>query len=201
MCPSSSLSSALHKMSTCKIINSHKPQGPSEWCKSNLEISELTGKLWVGEPQSIICSQHSLPPPPFLHHKLLAKVVGLAAKSKSRKVLKQSGPQDSALQYIAVWIATNGITITYIRQCKKRSKTCSNCLPQMEKAQLNQYWCKKCQLGNMKRSICEKSNWTEAPVMNFQIGGAELPNWRCPSGSCSVATNACMQGPSIEKLL
>ena len=83
MCPSSSLSSALHKMSTCKIINSHKPQGPSEWCKSNLEISELTGKLWVGEPQSIICSQHSLPPPPFLHHKLLAKVVGLAAKSKS----------------------------------------------------------------------------------------------------------------------
>ena len=49
----------------------------------------------------------------------------------------------------------------------------------MEKAQLNQYWCKKCQLGNMKRSICEKSNWTQhqwwtskLEVPNFQIGGA-----------------------------
>ena len=47
MCPSSSLSSALHKISTCKITNSHT-QGPPEWCKSNLEISELIGKLWVG---------------------------------------------------------------------------------------------------------------------------------------------------------
>ena len=25
------------------------------------------------------------------------------------------------MQYIAVWFATNGITITYIRQCKKKS--------------------------------------------------------------------------------
>ena len=39
------------------------------------------------------------------------------------------------------------------------------------------------------------------PVMNGKTGGAERKNWRCPSGSCSVATNACVKGPSIEKWL
>ena len=163
-------------------------------------LSWLGSSGWVSLSPSYARSTASLLPPSSITNSL-PKLLALLPNQNLPSLLKQSGPQDSALQYIAVRFATNGITITYIRQCKKRSKTCSNCLPQMEKAQLNQYWCKKCQLGNMKRSICEKSNWTEAPVMNFQIGGAELPNWRCPSGSCSVATNACMKGPSIEKWL
>ena len=36
---------------------------------------------------------------------------------------------------------------------------------------------------------------------NIQIGGAERPNWRCPSGGSSTATDACMKVLSTEKLL
>ena len=38
------------------------------------------------------------------------------------------------------------------------------------------------------------------PVMNRKTGGAERKNWRCPSGSCSVATNASMKVLVIENL-
>ena len=39
------------------------------------------------------------------------------------------------------------------------------------------------------------------PVMNSKTGGAELQNWRCPSNSCSVATNARMKVLSEKKWL
>ena len=64
-------------VSSCMSLSPPKP-----FHSSNLEISELVGKLWVCEPQFIICSPHSLPSS-SLHHQLRAKVVGLAPNPTS----------------------------------------------------------------------------------------------------------------------
>ena len=46
-----------------------------------------------------------------------------------------------------------------------------------------------------------KYSWKMWQILVKYTGPAELRNWWCPSGSCSVATNSCMRGPSIEKWL
>ena len=46
-----------------------------------------------------------------------------------------------------------------------------------------------------------KYSWKMWEIIVKKTGGAERKNWRCPSGSCSIATNARMKVLSERKLL
>ena len=88
-----------------------------------------------------------------------------------------------------------------IRHQKKRSKTCSNGpildgSSAVESVLVQARTADKYEMLNI-----QEIHVRVVPEMNVQIGGAECPNWRCPSSSCIVATNACTNVPSIEKWL
>ena len=89
----------------------------------------------------------------------------------------------------------------YIRYCKKRSKTCSNCLTSDGNSVIAPVLVQEKPAHKYETLNMREIQLNSAPVMNYETGGAELRNWWCPSGSCSVATNSCMRGPSIEKWL
>ena len=57
-----------------------------------------------------------------------------------------------------------------------------------------------CWAANVNAGI-NKYSWKMRQILVKYTGPAQLRNWRCSSGSCSVAINACMKGPSIEKWL
>ena len=159
--------------------------GSSGWVSLSPSYSRRTASLL---PSSIT---NSLP-------KLLALSPNQNLLSQG---LKESGPLDLAVQYIAVWFATNSITITYIRHCKKRSKTCSNCLTSDGNSAIEPVLVQEKPAHKYETLNMREIQLNLATAMNYETGGAELRNWRCSSGSCSGATNSCMRVPSIEKWL
>ena len=89
----------------------------------------------------------------------------------------------------------------YIWQQKKRSKTCSNCLTLDRNSAVEPVLVQEKPADKYETLNVREIQLSTVLETIFQIGGAELPNWRCPSSGCSTATDACMKVLSTEKLL
>ena len=84
---------------------------------------------------------------------------------------------------------------------RKGSKTCSNCLTLDRNSAVGPVLVQEKPADKYETLNMREIQLSAVLETNVQIGGAERPNWRCPSNGCSVATSACMKVLSTEKLL